>query len=133
MQEGERPVLFPHFCLVQTTSHMHMVAPLHTGLVTLGWVPAWARSTESIVAWQALRDGSAMAKFREMVEGQGGDVNMIDRHTDPSWHLAASVMPVAAGAAGVVKSIDALSTPQATGRVLDLIARGVARPLAQVG
>ena len=50
-----------------------------------------------------------MAKFREMVEGQGGDISMIDNYTDPSWHFAATVMPVNATEAGVVKSINALS------------------------
>ena len=58
---------------------------------------------------QALRDGSALAKFREMVEGQGGDVAMVDRYTDESWHPAANVLPVCAAEAGVVQSIDALS------------------------
>lgn len=51
-----------------------------------------------------------MAKFREMVEGQGGDITMLDTYTDPIWHPAATVLPVNAGEAGVVKSIDALST-----------------------
>ena len=51
-----------------------------------------------------------MAKFREMVEGQSGDIAMLDTYTDPSWHPAASIMSVNAGEAGVVKSIDALST-----------------------
>lgn len=60
-------------------------------------------------AMQALRDGSALAKFREMVEGQGGDVAMVDRYTDESWHPAANVLPVCAAEAGVVQSIDALS------------------------
>ena len=55
-----------------------------------------------------------MAKFREMVAGQGGDIAMIDNHTDPSWHPAASVVPVFATEAGVVKSIDALSAHPAT-------------------
>ena len=59
---------------------------------------------------QALRDGTAMAKFREMVDRQGGDITMIDNYTDPSWHPATNVMPVNAVEAGIVKSIDALST-----------------------
>lgn len=61
-----------------------------------------------------------MAKFREMVEVQGGDINMIDTHTDPSWHPAACVMPVLAAEAGIVKSIDALGAHQAA------LSRGVA-------
>ena len=52
-----------------------------------------------------------------MVDGQGGDITMLDTYTDPIWHPAATVMPVNAGEAGVVQSIDALSTLPAKLRV----------------
>ena len=58
---------------------------------------------------KALRDGSALAKFREMVAAQGGDVDMVDRHTEPCWHKAATVIQVPAPVSGVVSAIDALA------------------------
>lgn len=61
----------------------------------------------------ALRDGSAFAKFREMVDGQHGDLAMIDTYSDDAWHKAATVVPVAAPAAGVVTAIDALTVGKA--------------------
>jgi len=53
---------------------------------------------------EALDDGTALAKFRAMVEGQGGDPAVVD---DPSrLGAAACIVPVAAEAGGFVADLD---------------------------
>jgi pyrimidine-nucleoside phosphorylase len=54
---------------------------------------------------ETLADGSALAKFREMVEAQGGDVSMVD---DPEkLPRAVHIEAVAAPVAGYVRQIEA--------------------------
>jgi pyrimidine-nucleoside phosphorylase len=56
---------------------------------------------------QAIKDGSALAKLRQMVELQGGDVRMID---DPSlFRQAACEEEICSRKGGYVSSVDALT------------------------
>ena len=56
---------------------------------------------------QAIKDGSALAKLRQMVEWQGGDVRMID---DPSlFRQAVREEEICSGKGGYVSSVDALT------------------------
>lgn len=60
---------------------------------------------------QKLSDGSALEKFRLMVEEQGGDVRMVD---DPSLLPTATLeVPVTATESGIVAHVDALLIAQA--------------------
>ncbi len=63
-------------------------------------------------ATRALDDGSALEKFRAVVEAQGGDPRVID---DPASRLAAAprTVPVAAPGDGFVAAIDAYAVGEA--------------------
>lgn len=64
---------------------------------------------------ELLRNGSALAKFRSMVEAQGGDVETID--TPALLPLAKLVVPVLAEADGYVTQADALLLGEASLRL----------------
>lgn len=58
-----------------------------------------------------LRDGSAFAVFRRLVEAQGGDLAMVD---DPALlPRAALIVPLTAPHSGVIQSVDALGVARA--------------------
>ncbi|MBL9187870.1 MAG: thymidine phosphorylase [Opitutaceae bacterium] len=64
---------------------------------------------------RVVRDGSALAKFREIVEAQGGDVRVID---DPSRLPQARLkVPLSAPRAGVVSDVDAMGVALAALRL----------------
>lgn len=60
----------------------------------------------AVQAFAALKDGRALAKFREMVVAQGGDVSVVD-DTSSSLHQASRTMKVVAQRDGYVAAIPA--------------------------
>ena len=59
-----------------------------------------------LLAAEALADGRALARFRAVVEAQGGDVSVLD---DPAVLMGQPVATVTADADGVVADLDALA------------------------
>jgi len=91
--QGGGPADFREHCL-EIAGHMLLLAGAAKDLQT---------GKDRIA--QVLKDGAALAKFREMVEAQGGDVSMVD---DPDkLPQARFIEPVSVPAGGFVKQIHA--------------------------
>jgi pyrimidine-nucleoside phosphorylase len=99
---GEGPADFTAHCLAVAEAMLRLAGrgerwtdPAGTGAALLG----------------KLRDGSALAVFRKLVEAQDGDTAMVD---DPALlPRAAHIEPVAAPVDGVVQAVDALGVARA--------------------
>ncbi|MFN8377084.1 MAG: thymidine phosphorylase [Anaerolineae bacterium] len=99
---GEGPVDFTAHCLAVSEAMLRLA----------GRGRQWSDPAETRAQLQAnLRDGSALAVFRKLVEAQGGDTAMVD---DPALLPKANLVEdVAAPADGIVQAVDALGVARA--------------------
>lgn len=102
---GEGPADFHELCLT-IAAHMLILSP-HSPVKTFAAAKAAAQ--------RSIQDGSALQKFRDMIEQQGGDPNQVD---DPSLLPQARLQnTVAAPKSGYIAKIDARQVGRA---VVDL-------------